>query len=187
LGDFTVGISDVVCFSYAQQFVELYQTGSECSDRGWNTYRAVYTGTFFPAIRESSNVADCLARADALGGVQGPVARPICQYVSGLVIACGCDKMSCVTDSVNAGVSSFCNTFPQKMCRSFQPMVNSTCDAAFKLPPPSGGEIEFNTALVPHGCDENSCRAASTNGGFRMSTNGVFWAAGLVALIVSVL
>jgi len=201
---FQVVASDVVCIRLANNFVSQFATPPATCTTSlgttslWNKYRRGFNGVFFTQIQATTSKATCDAAANALEpATDKATALGMCTAVEGLTTACACDKLACVTDSVNSGVSlaestAGCNAFAQKMCRSFQTPVNTACttavNAVVAANVPNTGVV-FTAALVPRTCDQTQCRAAAASSALRIPTTGggVYWAAAVVAWVVSML
>jgi len=111
----------------------------------------------------------------------------LCNYVNEVSKASTfCDKLYCITDNANVGVSTTCSGTGQRTCKSLLPSANSVLKAAVdattapKLP--SG--VAYNWSLVDVTCADNCRSVASGNGGDTGGNTGGAMGVSLVAFAV---
>jgi len=128
----------------------------------WNTFKAgaSATGQWFPQLQDSRDLADCKAKALVLDPANRADGVSLCEFISGVVLACSCDKLRCVTSSVNSEVTgaTACKTFAQGVCLHFQDAIVTECAEAVIKPP---NRSAYNPMAVPVGCRADQCPAAS--------------------------
>jgi len=170
---YDVELSDVPCLEVVNEFKEEFvdlDRDSACSQFGarqWSKFRGGYVGTFFPAIRTTTSLDECLQLAGPIEGAQKKLdAATMCHHVERLKDTCVCDKLFCVTDVINREIEPEelyrCRGFSQKMCVNLSGLVSSACRAVIDNPPEGPG-IQFDLSVVPHECDQSQCRSASSS------------------------
>jgi len=213
--DVTVTGADVQChrlaLTFAEQYVQTTPPTTCTTALGtplWNKFRVGFTGTLFPGIRTTTSKADCDTAADALGA-DVATAKLMCTNVDTITKACGCDKLSCVNDNVNTGITasewtSGCQAFPQNLCHAFQTPVATACSTAITAVVNAnvGATKVYSAASVTATCTAADCRIApatpaptsstttpsTTSGALRMPTimgGGVYLAGAVVAAWVA--
>jgi len=173
LGVFEIEKSDEACRRLSDRFWYEYVEQENHDNRvcpQWPKFRAAYTGTFFPAIAETTSFDDCVKTAASIysGERVGDrdVAIQVCHRIFALVSKCACGTLACVTDEVNREIrpAEFlsCKAFPQKICRTFEGTANATCQAYLANPwaPPVHPGIQFDFSKIIQPCAMNQCRAA---------------------------
>jgi hypothetical protein len=97
----------------------------------------------------------------------GELLQPVlCDYVNQVAQASTfCDKLYCITDNANVGVSSSCSGTAQRTCKSLLPSANSVLKAAVNKDVIIIGDASYDWTKVDVNCADNCRSVAGGNTG----------------------